>query len=61
MSDKQAKITEIEQMLDNSALIAGSPFSVEQWRSIIKVIPQDQFDELYAYLILEKSQAESRK
>ncbi|PIQ79577.1 hypothetical protein COV81_01785 [Candidatus Peregrinibacteria bacterium CG11_big_fil_rev_8_21_14_0_20_41_10] len=52
-NNMDSKRDQIKVLLVNSKLIADSPYSVEQWKAIIKVIPKDYLDELYGYLVLE--------
>lgn len=54
LNEKRAKIA---PMLADSELIAQSPYTVEQWEAIIKVLPGEYLDELFGYLTLEKKQS----
>ena len=47
------KKEEVKKMLASSSLIAQSGYTVEQWHKILEVIPADQLDELYGFLLLE--------
>lgn len=57
MSDLAGKREEIVAMLPQSKLIADSPYTVNQWEAIVKVIPRDYLEQLYAFLLLEKKKS----
>lgn len=48
--DKKA---EIKKLLPGSRLIEESPYTIEQWQSILMVLPEKYIDELYGFLLLE--------
>jgi hypothetical protein len=45
---------QIKAMLQDSKLIAMSPYDVSKWEKIVDVIPMNFLDELYGFLMLEQ-------
>lgn len=45
---------QIKAMLQDSKLIAMSPYDVSKWEKIVDVIPMNFLDKLYGFLMLEQ-------